>query len=166
MTEDKKISSFAPSSTDLHWRGFGEIAALPWTEPQTPIYERVQANPPWRTSPAGWATRYGPVDELLAARDNMLVLVNSGDELLLRFNAASLPPKPAGMERDFFLYSVGWDKDGDVHVARRETFEPLPWHGMNDQLHGIESRPAFTNDAWMEKYNTRWSGPEVLTRLR
>ena len=166
LTEDTKISSFAPSSTDLHWRGFGEIAALPWTEPQTPIYERVQANPPWRTSPAGWATRYGPVDELLAARDNMLVLVNSGDELLLRFNAASLPPKPAGMERDFFLYSVGWDKDGDVHVARRETFEPLPWHGMNDQLHGIESRPAFTNDAWMEKYNTRWSGPEVLTRLR
>ena len=164
--ESSRIISFAPSATDLHWRGFGEIAALPWTEPQTPMYDRVQANPPWRTSPGGWATRYGPVDELVAARDNKLVLINSGDELLLSYRATAVSAKPVGTVRDFFLYSVGWDKDGDDYVAKRESFEPLPWHGMNDQLHGVEARPGFPDDGWIQQYNTRWCSPQVLTRLR
>lgn len=163
---NSRLESLAPMSTDLRWRGFGEIAALPPHEPQTPIYDRVQANPPWRISPGGWATRYGQVDELLSSRDNMLVLINSGDELILKFNASQVPPPPPGTQRDFFLYSVGWEKDGDFHVAHRASFEPLPWHGMNDQLHGREPRPAMTNDWWMPKYNTRWCAPQVLTRLQ
>ncbi|MBL9171688.1 MAG: VCBS repeat-containing protein [Verrucomicrobiales bacterium] len=161
---DTQFQNLWPSSTDLRWRGFGDIADLPAHEPQTPLYDRVQANPSWRVSPGGWATRYGSVDDLVHSRDNRLVLINSGDELMLKFPAASIPPKPPGMQRDFFLYSVGWEKDGDFHVAKRLSFEPLPWHGMNDQLHGLEPRPAMTNDAWIQKYNTRWCAPEVLTR--
>ena len=57
-------------------------------------------------------------------------------------------------------------KDGDDYVARRDSFEPLPWHGMNDQLHGVEPRPRFPDDEWMQRYNTRWCSPQVLTRLR
>jgi tetratricopeptide (TPR) repeat protein len=166
LQADSRIIAVAPASSDLHWRGFGELAVLPWHEPQTPLYDRVQANPPWRTSPGGWATRYGQVDELIAARDNKLVLINSGDELVVDFDAAGVGVRGAGMARDFFLYSVGWDKDGDDYVARRDSFEPLPWHGMNDQRHGEELRPAFPDDGWMAKYNTRWCSPYVLTRSR
>lgn len=165
MVGDTRITEVAPSYSNLHWRGFGEIAALPWTEPQTPVYERVQANPPWRITPGGWATRYGAVDELIRDRDNALAMINSGDELFVGFAEERIPAKAQGMQRDFFLQSVGWDKDGDFHVARRDSFEPLPWHGMDDQRHGQQARPAFPNDAWIQKYNTRWCSPQVLTRL-
>lgn len=164
MESDSQTHTLSPIASDLHWRGFGELAAVPWHDPQTPIYDRVQANPAWRISPGGWATRYGSIDDLASSKDNRLVLVNSGDELILEFDAQSLPPKPVGMQRDFFLYSVGWDKDGDFHVAKRDSFDPLPWHGMDDQQHGKQPRPAFPDDGWIQKYNTRWCDPRVWTR--
>ncbi len=152
-------------SADLHWRGYSEVADRPWTEPLTPIYDRPQPAPPWRTTPAGWATRYGPVDELVKQADDGLAMIAGGDELTLRF-AADLPASAAGMERDFFLYTIGWDKDGDYHVARGTTIEPLPWRGMDDQRHGIEPRPAFPSDVLHEQYNTRWVGERTYSRKR
>jgi len=131
-----------------------------------PDYTDVRSTPLWRITPSGWATRYGAVDELLAARDNALVLVCGGDELTLEFAADALPPKPAGNERDFFVFVSGWDKDSDFHVTTGTTLEPLPWHGMNDQTYGRVPRPAFANDAWIEKYNTRWVGERIFARSR
>ncbi|MBM3848184.1 MAG: VCBS repeat-containing protein, partial [Verrucomicrobia bacterium] len=162
---DTRITHVRAGSTQLRWRGYGVLEDTPWHEPQRPMYETVQANPPWRVSPGGWATRYGSVDELVNERDNALAIINGGDELLLDFPAAEVPVKPSGHQRTFFLYSVGWEKDGDYHVAGRYSFEPLPWHGMNDQMHGKETRPAFENDGWIKKYNTRWCSPQILTRL-
>lgn len=161
---DTRIASLAPSSTDLHWRGYSDFADLPWTAPLTPVYENVRSRAPWRITPSGWATRYGEVDELIAAKDNALAIVAGGDELTLRFHKAKLPPKSEGMKRDFFLFSVGWDKDSDFHVAAGTTIEPIPWHGMDGQLYGRQSRPAFTNDDWIARYNTRWVGPYTLVR--
>ena len=129
-----------------------------------PDYDRVQSSPLWRITPGGWATRYGAVDELIAARDNALVLVAAGDELTLEFADEKIPPKPDGMEREFFLFTSGWDKDSDFHVASGTTIEPLPWHGQNDQSYATHPRPAFTNDAWIQQYNTRWVGGRILTR--
>ena len=64
----------------------------------------------------------------------------------------------------FFLFTSGWDKDSDFHVASGTSIEPLPWHGLNDQTYATAPRPAFTNDAWMQQYNTRWVGPRILSR--
>ena len=161
-----RITRLAPSKTDLHWRGFCEFEDLPWFYPLTPNYEKVESNPHWRITPSGWCTRYGPVDELIAAKDNALVLLNGGDELTLVFAEDRIPPKPAGYDREFFFYSVGWDKDSDFHVATGTTVGPLPFHGMDDQRYGSEERPAMANDDWMNKYNTRWVGPQTLTRAR
>jgi hypothetical protein len=159
---ETRITVIAPTRTDLHWRGFSEYKDQPWHQPLTPDYERVRSLAKWTITPAGWCTRYGPVDELIAERDNSLALLNGGDELTLWFPASQLPPKP-GM-RDFFLYSVGWDKDADFHCARGSEVEPLPWHGMDSQKYACESRPSFTSDKLMEKYNTRWVGPRTFTR--
>jgi hypothetical protein len=104
------------------------------------------------------------VDELVRERDNALVLLNGGDELTLSFAADKLPAKPANATRDFFLYTVGWDKDSDFHVARGLTVGPLPWHGMDDQLYGQQPRPHLANDGWIKKYNTRWVGPYTFRR--
>jgi hypothetical protein len=154
------------SKSDLHGRGYSEFESWPWSRPLTPNYTNVKATAEWTITPAGWCTRYGAVDELIAAADNALALLNGGDELTLSFAAASLPPKPPGSRRDFFLYTVGWDKDSDFHCELGWQVEPLPWHGMDDQLYGRQPRPTFSNDEWMRRFNTRWVGPYTLTRGR
>ncbi len=88
--------------------------------------------------------------------------MNGGDELTLKFAVSSLPPKPGGTVREFFLYADGWDKDSDFHVAAGTQVEPLPFHGMDDQLYGRENRPRFPSDVLHRKYNTRWVEGRVL----
>jgi hypothetical protein len=158
------IVSMRPSRTDLHWRGFSEYSEMPGLSLFLPEYDKLTPNPPWPITPAGWCTQYGPVDPLLKEKDNALALINGGDELTLSFAADSLPPKAPGTQRDFFFFSVGWEKDSDFHVAEGTTVEPIPWHGMNDQAYGREKRPSSSTDELMEKYNTRWVGPYTLKR--
>jgi len=149
--------------SDLHGRGYSRFAARPASLPLTPIYTEVAPSPPWDRMPSGWFTRYGAVDELLARRDDRLVLLAGGDELALSFDAASLPPPAAGQTRDFFLHVVGWDKDADYHVGEGWRLEPFPFQGMDDQAYGKEPRPARLDDTWIKQFNTRWVGPVVLT---
>ena len=162
--DQTRQTTLRPDRSDLHWRGFSKHRPWPDFLPLTPEYENVVPTPPWRRTPAGWCTRYGAVDELVQDRDDALVLLNGGDELALSFKADALPPKPAGFERDFFLYVVGWDKDADVHVAEGWRVEPLPFVGMDDQAYGRLTRRATLSDAWMSKHNTRWVGPLTLNR--
>jgi hypothetical protein len=147
----------------LHWRGYSEFLDRPWFDPLTPDYDRVRSAPPWRITPSGWATRYGEVKELVQTADDGLAIIAGGDELTLRFAAGESPPA-SGQERDFFLFTVGWDKDADYHVAAGTTLEPLPWRGMDDQRHGVEVRPARPSDVLHERYNTRWVGPHTYAR--
>jgi hypothetical protein len=159
-----RLTTLAPTGSDLHWRGYSPFKEQPSYLPLTPDYDRVASRANWRITPMGWCTRYGGVDALIATTDNGLCLLNGGDELTLSFAADRVPPKPPGMQREFFLYSVGWDKDSDFHCEAGWLVEPLPWHGMNDQLYGREPRPAFPSDALHAKYNTRWVGQETLAR--
>lgn len=160
-----KLTLLAADEADLHWRGFSEFQDLPWDWPLTPDYEKVYQTPYWRITPAGWCTRYGDIRELIARRDEGLALLNGGDELTLRFHSNSLPPKPPGLKRQFFLYLDGWDKDSDFHVVNGTTVEPLPWHGMDAQRYGEQPRPPFPSDALHEEYNTRWVGARTLQRV-
>lgn len=159
-----RTSRFWPDSANLHWHGIGELEHVPWSVPQTPLHDAVLASPPWHVVPAGWLTRYGDVVELVTNRDNAMVLIGSGDELTLRFPADRLPAKLPGQVRDFFLFSVGWDKDADFHTKLGSQVEPLPWDGMDDQRYGEQPWPATIDQAWVKKYNTRWMGSRPLTR--
>ncbi len=154
-----RVAWVKPESADLHWRGYSPYEERPWFEPLTPDYARVRATPAWWMAVTGWCTRYGRVDELVAARDEAFVLVNGGDELTLTFSVAAEPSRAEGMERQYFLFTDGWEKDGDFHVELGYQVGPLPWHGMDDQLYGRQPRPAFPNDGWTNRYNTRWVGP-------
>jgi hypothetical protein len=152
------------TAADLHHRGYSKLHRLADTAMLVPEYEEVESTPLWRITPSGWATRYGAVDELIVSRDNALVAVAGGDELTLEFAADNLPTKGSRMERDFFLWVSGWDKDSDFHVVTGTSIEPWPWHGLDDQNYGRQMRPAFTNDTWIPKYNTRWIGERILSR--
>ncbi|MBI2946945.1 MAG: VCBS repeat-containing protein, partial [Verrucomicrobia bacterium] len=159
-----RVTSLVPDATDLHWRGFSDFEDLPWHQPLTPDYSKVRQNAHWRITPSGWCTRYGEVNELIAKRDDALAILNGGDELTLTFYTKRLPEKRPGYVRDFFLFTVGWDKDADFHVARGTTVEPLPFSGMDDQLYGQLDRPLAGSEWWTKKYNTRWVGPLTLRR--
>ena len=161
-----RLTWIRPGSADLHWRGFSRYEDRPPSEPLTPDYSQVSPAPAWWLAVTGWCTRYGRVDELIAKRDEAFVLVNGGDELTLTFPVAAEPAASAGTRRQYFLYTDGWEKDADYHVELGYQVEPLPWHGMDDQLYGRQSRPAFPNDGWIKKYNTRWVGPLTLERAR
>lgn len=147
----------------LRWRGYARYADLPPSLPRTPVYDEVSPTPPWDHTPGGWFTRYGPVDDLVARRDDRLALLAGGDELALSFDATSLPPLAPGMTRSFFLHVVGWDKDADFHIEQGWQLEPFPYEGMDDQAYGREPRPARLDDAWIKEYNTRWVDPVVVS---
>lgn len=153
-----------PVRADLHARGYSAFADLPWSEPLTPIYTQPLPWPNWRSTPSGWATRPGDVRELLRDRDQGLAIMAGGDELTLEFDASAQPSQPPGTTRTHFLWSIGWDKDADYHVASGTRIEPLPWTGMDDQRHGVQPRPAFPSDRLHDEYNTRWVGPRALTQ--
>ncbi len=159
-----RVTMLPPDATDLHGRGYSEFAPLSWQFPLTPDYDRVRSTANWRITPSGWCTKYGAVDELVRAEDNALVLVAGGDELTVTFAAARIPAKPAGFQRDFYLYTVGWDKDADFHCELGWQVEPLPWHGMDSQRYGHEVRPAQLSEDWARRWNTRWVGPQTVTR--
>jgi len=161
---DMRITRHDPVRADLHYRGYSAFADLPWNEPLTPIYSELLPRPNWRKTPSGWATRTGDVRELLRQRDNGLAIIAGGDELTLDFAVTDLPAPTTGSTRSYFLWTVGWDKDADYHVAAGLTIEPLPWTGMDDQRHGIEPRPAFDSDSLHVRYNTRWIGPLTVAR--
>jgi hypothetical protein len=165
-SSQNQVASLPPDQADLHWRGFSRFAHLPAFLPLTPDYDQVQSSPPWNHTPSGWCTRYGPVNDLVNEKDNALVLLNGGDELALSFKADKLPVKPTGFVRDFFLHIVGWDKDADFHVAQGWRVEPLPYAGMDDQTYAQGGHSPALNDAWVNKYNTRWVGPLVLRKER
>ena len=77
----------------------------------------------------GRFTRLGDVKELLTASDDRLLVMGAGDETTLRF-AVPNEPLPPGWKRDFFLYSVGWDKDANLETILGQTVEPLPFRAM------------------------------------
>jgi hypothetical protein len=93
----------------------------------------------WNPTP-GLYTRYGDVRALLSSPDDRFVIMGSGDELQLRFDAAALLPLAAGWTCDFLLRVDGWSKDGDANTAHSGTVEPLPFHAMTGYPYNV--RPA------------------------
>ena len=82
--------------------------------------------------PRGDYTRYGPVDELLKAFDDRYVILGSGDEIAVRFDATALPPPAPGRIRSFVLVSHAYCKDMDLYTATPSTVDPLPFGAMTE----------------------------------
>ena len=153
-------------SADLRCRGFSKLPPPERRKPDLPRYDQVSgAGPKWQDL-EGFYTRYGDVRELLEQTDDRYVIMNAGDELVLRFSAP--PPPPPGWTRDFVLVGDGWVKDGDFNTANSRTVTPLPAHAMRhyggpDQP--LEQDPVFRqhmND-W-RIFQTRYVTPAAFER--
>lgn len=147
------------TSATLRFRGVSRSVKPTRDSPQTPVYDELLALPPWTTIPSGWCTRYGDILPLLTEADSRLAVINCGDALRIEFDASGLPPAPAGARREFFFYSVGWEKDSDHNIVAGDTVEPLPLLGMDDQAYG---RPAsYVWPDWAGEWNTRFVPADV-----
>ena len=145
------------ATADLHFRGFSKpVIAADRTQPESFLYDVAMPFPSWNPTP-GMYTRYGDVRRLLTRPDDMFVVMGSGDEIRLLFNARALPPPRPGWKRDFLLKVDGWAKDRDANTAFSQTVEPLPFHAMSS--YPYPARERYPNDAahtaYRKEYNTR-----------
>ena len=160
-----KTVTLNPSVADLHYRGYS-VMHMPGLAraPEVPDYDVIEGTKQrWRDL-IGYYTRYGDVRELLKTVDDRYVIVNSGDELSMRF--AEQPPPPPGWVRDFVIKGDGWIKDGDYNSTFSKTVLPLPYHAKNEYT----VRPGALEDEWAYRqhpedwrnYHTRYMTPEVF----
>jgi len=134
-----RITRLAPSRTDLHWRGFSDFQPWPDDLPLTPITtrcDRILIGESRRPVVHSLRT----VDELVARRT-----MPGADQWRRRVDLdvcrRSVAPLPAALFEN--STSTRWlDKDSDFHVVCGATVEPLPFHGMDDQLYGRQARPV------------------------
>lgn len=124
------IRRMAPETAELRFRGFSRVTVHPTrAEPEQFDYDDVAAVSMWNPTP-GMYTRYGDVKGLIASGDDRLVVMGSGDELVLTF-ADSFGPVAPGMQRDYLLKVEGWAKDRDPNTAYSQSVGPLPFRGMS-----------------------------------
>ncbi len=118
------------AEAELRFRGFSDVVIHPERkQPERFVYAGVRPQSMWNPT-RGLYTRYGDVGALLRKIDDRFVVMGSGDELRLSFDAAALGEPPEGFRRDFLLFVDGWAKDGDANTAHSQTVGPLPYHGM------------------------------------
>jgi Flp pilus assembly protein TadD len=99
----------------------------------------------------GEYTRLGPVEELLAATDDAVVVMGSGEEVHVEFPtpAAALSP---GWSRQLILETRGWAKDMDMYTRDGGQVGPLPRRQSGSR--SDEARRSALHD----RYNTRFQG--------
>ena len=100
-------------------------------------------------------TNYGDVTPLLKAIDDHFVIFGSGEDIDLEFNAASLPPLPAGWKRDYFFYANGFVKDMDYYEAMPFTVAAMPFHEMS--AYPYSSKEHFPDDNAALAYRLNWN---------
>ncbi len=119
----------APVFADLHYRGFSEMYRNSSSGPHLFDYESVSTRARFRDL-TGFYTTFGDVLAETLESDDSYVIMNSGDELSLAYDASQLPHLRPGWSRNFVLLSDGWVKDADVNTTSSQTVEPLPFHSM------------------------------------
>jgi len=115
-------------SGELRFRGVSRMVIGSREQPHGFDYQETIQVPAWPPMQDGF-TRYGDVTHWIRDRDGDLVVMGSGDEIDLRFQAPTQPLRQ-GWQRDFQMHNVGWDKDADLSTLEGQSTLPLPFEGM------------------------------------
>jgi hypothetical protein len=151
-------------SADLHFRGFSNaVIDGQRKQPERFLYDLVEPASQWNRTP-GLYTRYGDVRPLITGLDDRLVIMGSGDELVLRFRSGSSAHPKNGWTRDFVVFVDGWAKDANPNTAFSRSVEPLPFHAMSafPYRHNEHFPADLVHRDYLEQYNTR----PAITLLR
>ena len=125
-------------------------------------YNDVSTESPWLLMEGSY-TRYGDVSALLTDVDDKYVIIQSGDEITVEFDATLAPAVPAGWTRDYLIYSDGFLKDADLNTALGATVAPLPFHGMSRYPYG--SNESYPDDEEHRRFLDRYLTRQVDGRL-
>jgi len=159
-----RITPTLLTGAQLHFRGFSRIAVDPQRkQPEAFDYGTVSPLSNWNPTP-GMYTRYGDVQELVKDVDDRLVVMGSGDELQLSYDANRFPPLPPGWTRDFLLLVDGWAKDADANTAYSQNVEPLPFHGMSS--YPYPAKESFPVDKFHSEYRRAYNTRPALGLIR
>ena len=161
---EARLTPLDARAAQLNFRGFSRIQVDPERrQPEFFDYASVSPVSNWNPTP-GLYTRYGDVRELVQAADDRMVVMGSGDELELWYDATELPGLPRGWVRDFLLLVDGWAKDADANTAFSQNVEPLPFHGMSS--YPYPSRESFPQDEIHRRYNRTYNIRPALRLIR
>jgi hypothetical protein len=151
---EHRLTPLTPASATLQFRGFSPSVIHPERkQPEEFFYPNPEPTSLWNPTPGNY-TRYGDVKSLVGGIDDQLVVMGSGDELSLEFDAASLPPLATGWRRDYLLHVDGWAKDRDANTAYSQSVAPLPFHKMSGYPYKTEFEKAPGAEE-QQKVNTR-----------
>jgi hypothetical protein len=151
-------------SADVRFRGFSDSKIYPLrNQPEEFYYAAANPTSLWNPTP-GLYTRYGDVRPLVEAPDDRFVVMGSGDELRMLFQAGALPPPRTGWKRDFILKVDGWAKDRDANTAYSQSVEPLPFHAMSKYPYGPDEH--YPRDSVHQTYRKQYNIRPALTLIR
>jgi hypothetical protein len=157
-----EITRIDPTDAVLRPRGFSRAVSPAARAPLSFDYDQVSPDAPWKTMP-GHYTKFGDVTPLLTASDDRFVVSAPGDEVAVSFDAAALPPIPAGWRRTFLLYADGFSKEMNLHSSSPDRLAPLPFHGMTRYPYLPPERYPATpaHQRYRAEYNTRIVGGPI-----
>ena len=149
-----RVTPLAVGGATLAHRGFMKEVRPP---EGTPVgYDDSRTEPVVVSKWKGNLTKLGDVTELLRGPDDRLVLCGPGDEVTVRFDAAGLPPLPAGWERSFVLRTFGYCKDTAPTTVTGGRVGPEPFRGMANYPPDLtKDRPPATWSTDREVWHTR-----------
>jgi Tfp pilus assembly protein PilF len=142
------------ASASLGFRGYPRQIDGATPGDLTYHYDEASATGPF-VRQRGPYTHYGDVTPLLKAVDDRFVIFGSGEDIDLEFDAAALPPLPAGWTRDYFFYANGFVKDMDYYEAMPFTVAAMPFHGMSG--YPYPSKEHFPDSAAALAYRLNWN---------
>jgi len=128
-TDSLRVTEIQPDLAELRPFGFPLWTSEDGKLPRTFVYEEARLLDTWKRMP-GRYTRHGPVNELLRAADDRLVVMSEGDEIALEFDTGRLPALLPGQSRTWLIYGFGYIKDTDLHTLTSGRVEPLPYAAM------------------------------------
>lgn len=146
---DLKITDLKLLEAKLDYHGMSKSTKYP--APYFDYYQ-LEENVPLHE---GNFTRYGDVIPLVNEVDDKLVVMDSGDELTVSFEA--LPPPAPGMTRSFILKPWVYYKEYELAKV-----EPLPFRGM-DMYQLPDSLGEYPTE--LKKYNKEWNTRDHSTKL-
>lgn len=151
-----RITPLDAASARLQWKGYPRPFSPDGRQPLIYDYDASDDSAGWKTH-TGEYTRYGDVRVLVEKIDDRFVILKHGDEIRLDFDPADLPALPSGWVRDYLVFADGFGKDMDIHSARPDAIEPLPFHAMKRYPYwGREAFPSSDkHQAWRREFNTR-----------
>ena len=158
----QRTQTLAPAEATLRYRGFSATTQANHSSPELPDYARLAGTGPRWLDLEGYYTRFGDVRSLLARTDDRYVIMNAGDEIVLRFPAP--PSPPTGWTRDYVLIGDGWVKDGNYNTAFSRTVLPLPAHSR--PAYNIPPRTLADDPVYQahrrdwQTFQTRWVTPQ------